>query len=128
MSKNETIKDTVHQLIEVGNLNIVEQAFSAEYRAHAEGKVYQGHAFLKKFARQIRSAIPDIRVLEIHFLITTDSVVAWQRVLQGTHRANMMGIPASGEKIVWNEMVVSRFEGDKIIEEWVVSELVGQLC
>ena len=39
----------------------------------------------------------------------------------------MMGIPPSKKKIKWNEMVVSRFEGDKIAEEWVVSELAGQL-
>ncbi len=31
------------------------------------------------------------------------------------------------KKLKWNEMVVSRFEGDKIAEEWVVSELAGQL-
>jgi len=45
-------------------------------------------------------------------------------VAEGLH---MMGIPASEKKIKWKEMVVSRFEGDKIAEEWVVSELAGQL-
>jgi predicted ester cyclase len=39
----------------------------------------------------------------------------------------MMGIPPSDKKIKWIEMVVTRFEGDRIAEEWVVSELAGQL-
>ena len=39
----------------------------------------------------------------------------------------MMGIPPSNKTVKWNEMVVSRFEGDKIAEEWIVSELMGQL-
>ncbi len=29
--------------------------------------------------------------------------------------------------IKWTDMVVSRFENDKIAEEWVVSELMGEL-
>jgi hypothetical protein len=29
--------------------------------------------------------------------------------------------------IIWEEMVVSRFEEHRIREEWIVSDLVGQL-
>ncbi len=47
--------------------------------------------------------------------------------MQGTHLKNLMGIPPSGKKITWNEMVVSRFEKGKIVKEWVVSELSGKL-
>lgn len=39
----------------------------------------------------------------------------------------MMGIPASNQRVKWQEMIVSRFENDKIVEEWVVSDLAGQL-
>ena len=65
--------------------------------------------------------------MKVEFLINAGNTIAWQRTLHGTHKANMMGIPSSEKKIIWNEMVVSRFEGDKIAEEWVVSELAGQL-
>ena len=39
----------------------------------------------------------------------------------------MKGIPASNKKVRWYEIVVSRFDNDKIIEEWVVSDLGFQL-
>ncbi|MFT7489878.1 MAG: putative ester cyclase [Candidatus Promineifilaceae bacterium] len=39
----------------------------------------------------------------------------------------MQGIPASGKKVTWRDMVVTRFSDDKIGEEWVVSELMGEL-
>jgi hypothetical protein len=66
-------------------------------------------------------------VLNIEILVEEGNTITWQRTLHGTHKANMMGIPQTGKKIKWNEMVVSRFEGDKIAEEWIVSELAGQL-
>ena len=36
-------------------------------------------------------------------------------------------IPPTGKKVEWRDMVVTRFEGEKIAEEWAVSELAGQL-
>ena len=41
--------------------------------------------------------------------------------------AGLRGIPASGRKVKWVEMMVSRFEGGKIAEEWAASELAGEL-
>ena len=39
----------------------------------------------------------------------------------------MMGIPPTGQKVEWRDMVVTRFDGEKIAEDWAVSELAGQL-
>ena len=44
-----------------------------------------------------------------------------------THEAEMMGIPPIAQKVKWRDMVVTRFDGEKIAEEWTVSELAGQL-
>jgi len=115
------------QLIGQGNLDAVEKFFTEDYISYAEDKVYKGHKFIKRYARQVRTAIPDLSVLKAEFLVHEGNKIAWQRTLHGTHKADMMGIPPSNKKIKWNEMVVSRFEGDKIAEEWVVSELAGKL-
>ena len=127
MNKEKQIKYAADQLIGQGNLEVVDTVFTDDYLAHAEDKAYKGHEFIKRFSGQIRSAIPDLHVLKVEILVEEGNTIAWQRTLGGTHQANMMGIPPSKKKIKWNEMVVSRFEGDKIAEEWVVSELAGQL-
>ncbi len=127
MDKEEHIRHANTQLIEQGDLDVVDSAFTAGYIAHAEDKEYKGHEFIKRFARQLRSAIPDIRILNIEFLVEAGNTIAWQRTLRGAHKADMMGIPPSGQVIIWHEMVASRFEGGKIAEEWVVSNLAGQL-
>jgi len=126
-NKEDQIRHAVSELIEKCNLEIVGEVFAADYVAHAGAKEYSGHSFVKRFAKQLHSAIPDIRAVEITFLSQDDNTVTWQRTLSGTHKAEMKGIPASGKKVKWTEMVVSRFKNGKIAEEWVVSELMGEL-
>ena len=38
-----------------------------------------------------------------------------------------MGIPPTGQEVEWRDMHVTRFDGEMIAEEWVVSGLAGQL-
>ncbi len=109
------------------SVGVVDEIFATDYVVHAGGKDYKGHEFIRRFAGQLRSAIPDIRVVEVALLIQADDTIAWQRTLSGTHEADMMGIPPTGQKVEWRDMVVTRFDGEKIAEEWAVSELAGQL-
>jgi len=127
MDRLEQIKNIADQLIGQGNLNIVDSAFSAEYVAHAGEKTHNGHKFMKQFTKQLRTAIPDIKIEKIVILSHSDNVLTWQRTLSGTHKADLKGIPASNKKVKWYEIVVSRFDKDKIIEEWVSSDLAFQL-
>ncbi len=39
----------------------------------------------------------------------------------------MLGISASMKKVKWNEIIVTPFEGEKIDEEWFVSNLAFRL-
>ena len=126
-SHEERIRFANEEIIGRGNLGVVEEIFAIDYVAHAGGKEFKGHKFVKGFIGQLRSAIPGIRVVEVLVLMQAGNSIAWQRTLTGAHDSGMMGIPPSGKKVEWRESVVSRFDGEKIAEEWVVSELAGQL-
>lgn len=121
------IKLIVDQLIVNGNYDILESVYSTDYVAHAGEKSYRGHKFIKQFTKQVRKAIPDIKIEKIEVLLQTESVLTWQRTFSGTHKADLMKIPASNKKVKWYEMVVSRFGDGKITEEWVASDLAFQL-
>lgn len=127
MNKEEKIRNAAGQLIEKGNLAVVDAAFAVDYLAHAQGKLYKGHDFIIRWEKQLRRAFPDLSIKDIRIFAEEGNKISWLRTLQGTHQVNLMGIPPSGKKVIWNEMLVSRFEGDKIAEEWIVSELAGQL-
>ena len=126
-SNEEIIRFANDELLEKGNLGAVEEAFATDYVVHAGGKDHKGHEFVRRFVNLLRASIPDLRVVEIAVLTETDDTIVWQRTLRGTHKVEMRGIPPSGKKVEWRDMVVSRFDGGKIAEEWTVSDLAGQL-
>jgi steroid delta-isomerase-like uncharacterized protein len=127
MKPKKIIRHTVEELIDKGNLDIIEASFAKNYVAHAGEKRYEGHDFIRKFIGQLRTSIPNIRVDDVQFLAVDDKTVVWQRTFSGTHKVAMQGIPASNKRVKWVEMVVTRFRKGRIAEEWLVSELMGQL-
>lgn len=127
MNKREYLQSVARNLIVNGQLDQIEMAFSEDYVAHADGKKHHGHVFIKRWAKQLLSAIVSIKMEDVKFLAEDEQSVTWTRRFSGVHVKNLRGIPASNKKVVWNEMVVSRFEDDKIIEEWLVSDLAGKL-
>jgi len=126
-SNEERVRFANDEIIGKGNLGVVGEIFAADYVVHAGGKDHKGHAFVRRFANLLRSAIPDVRVVEVAVLMQAGDMMAWQRTLSGTHKAEMGGIPPTGQKVKWRDIVVTRFEGGKIAEEWTVSDLAGQL-
>jgi predicted ester cyclase len=127
MNREEKIKDIAKRLFEQGNVEIVDSVFAESYIGHYGEKKHSGQKFVKQFIVKLRLAIPDIKILKIEFLSQTENRVTWQRTFSGTHKAEMQGIPASMKKLKWNEIVVTRFEGERIAEDWLVSDLAFQL-
>lgn len=125
--REEQIQFANKELIENGNLGSIDEIFTSDYVAHNNGKHYKGYNFIKRWVKQIRSSIPDVKIVRIVFHIHAEDTIAWQRFLSGTHKTSMRGVPPSGKKVTWSEMIISRFDGDRIAEEWVVSELAGEL-
>ncbi|MFH1119127.1 MAG: ester cyclase [Bacteroidota bacterium] len=127
MDRFNQLKYAVDQLFGKGNPEMIDALFSDNYIAHSGNKSHKGHKFIKQYLKQIRTAIPDIKTAGIELLSQADNMVTWQRSFSGTHKSILKGIPASGRKVKWVEIVVSRFEENKIAEEWVVSDLAFQL-
>lgn len=61
MDKLNTVKNTVDQLLGQGNFDIVDSVFSVNYVAHSGDKSYNGHKFIKQFAKQVRQPFPILK-------------------------------------------------------------------
>lgn len=110
-----------------GDTAAIPEYFTSDYVAHlTEEDFTGGHATLRKVAGMYRRSFPDIQVA-IGILVVNDDRVAWQRTLRATHEASFKGFPATGQPIVWREMVVSRLHNGLIAEEWVTSDLAERL-
>ncbi|MBI1305907.1 MAG: hypothetical protein GC181_04750 [Bacteroidetes bacterium] len=127
MKKQELIQYAAQELMNKGNIDVIPEIFNPSYVAHAGNKKYSGHEFLRRWTKQLHKAITEIKVQHLDFLMEDENSITWQRSLSGKHLKDLRGIPASGKKVRWTEMVVSRFQKDMIAEEWVVSELAGEL-
>ncbi len=126
-SNEERVRFANDEILGKGNLGVVDKIFATDYVLHAGGKDHKGPEFVRRFVGQLRSAIPDIRVVEVAFLIQAGDTIVWQRTLSGTCEAELKGIPPTGQKVKWRDMVVTRFDGENIAEDWAVSELAGEL-
>ena len=127
MSHREHILGAVAALFEAGDLDAAPRFFAADYVVHlTDGEVRGGLALVRAAVGLVRRAVPDVAV-EAEFLVETADTVAWQRTLRGTQTGPCKGFPATGLPIVWREMVVTRFSGPHIAEEWVVSDLAERL-
>jgi predicted ester cyclase len=127
MNRENQIEYIARQLFEHGTMELVDSAFAGSYVAHDGEKRHKGQKFVTSFIKKLRRAIPDLKIVKIEFLSQTENIITWQRTFSGTHKADMQGIPASMKKVKWNEIVVTRFEGEKIAEDWLVSSLAFQL-
>jgi steroid delta-isomerase-like uncharacterized protein len=113
-------------LLVEGVSGAVEEFFTADYVAHGTEQKIEGHGAIRKFVRELRQGFPDLEV-EVDILLETKDRVAWQRRLRGTHRGSFRGFPATGRRVVWRDMVVSRFQSGRIAEDWVVTDAVERL-
>ncbi len=114
-------------LIANRNLEAVGDFFAPDYVAHlTDGDMEGGRDGIRRFLGMLHRAFPDLQI-EVEVLVEGENRVAWQRTLQGTHRGDFMGFPACGRRIVWRDMVTSRFRDGLIAEDWAISDLAERL-
>ncbi|MBX3717142.1 MAG: ester cyclase [Burkholderiales bacterium] len=113
-------------LLAKGGVDAVGQFFAPDYVAHGTGKGMAGHGAIRRFVGMYRRAFPDLR-FKVEILVEAKDRVAWHRTIRATHKGDFKGFPASGRRIVWRDMVISRFRDGLIAEDWVITDLAERL-
>lgn len=114
------------RLIEDGNIEEIEKYFSEKYVVNFGDSKKSGHVGIRGFTKAIHSAFTDLSV-DVEIFVESGSRISWQRCIHGTQTGAFQGFPASGLRITWRDMVVSQIADDKIVEEWVVTDLAEAL-
>lgn len=84
-----------------------------EFKQNAQGHILRAFPDRKGIGHQAR-------VAEGHFGVST----GWPS-LAGTHRNEYMGWAPTGERIGWNIMDFWKRDGDLLLENWVMIDLIG---
>ena len=72
----------------------------------------------------IVSALPDLHNVEQDIIAERD-LVAVRASVEGTHKGDLLGIPASGRHVRWDAVDVYRVADGKIAEEWAADDLLA---
>jgi steroid delta-isomerase-like uncharacterized protein len=77
-------------------------------------------------AAMFRGAFPDLHA-EIEDIFGAGDRVAVRLRMQGTHRGDYLGIPASGRAVAYVSHEFYRVQDGLIAEEWICSDMAGLL-
>ncbi len=80
----------------------------------------------RQLVAMYRAAFPDLHFTVEHLVADGDLVVA-RFTVRGTHRGELMGIPATGAQVTLDAMELFRLAGGKVAEQWVAMDALGLL-
>jgi steroid delta-isomerase-like uncharacterized protein len=124
-------KDLVRRIIE-GFFNsadpaLADELFSSDYVDHnPSNPEMSGLENVKRSVADWHRAFPDT-VNEMQDLLAEGDRVAARWLTRGTHRAEFLGIPATGNRIEVTSSGIFRIEGGKVAESWDHFDALGML-
>jgi steroid delta-isomerase-like uncharacterized protein len=108
------------------DLETVGDLLASDYRLHFDGNPEMDRAAGIGFFGAFLAAFPDIRH-QVQDQLSEGDRVATRIMVRGTHREEMMGIPATGHEIAISAINIVRVVQGKIAEHWVNSDSLGML-
>jgi len=79
------------------------------------------------FTQVLRPAFPDLRVV-IHDQIAEGDKVTTRKTIHGTHRGELLGIPATNQRVAIEVIDIVRLENGRYVEHWGVNTLATVLA
>ena len=107
-----------------GKLAIIDKLYHPQATWPSNPSLPLGGSGAKAVVDMYRQAMPDLQVKFTNLLADGDMVLAWLS-MNGTHSGSLMGIPATGKKVTWGQIIIARFAGGQIVESWSNEDMLG---
>jgi len=110
-----------------GDFSVIDECVDANYvfRDPAVPGI-EGPEALKQLIMMYRTGYPDLQFTIEDQLAVGDKVIdRWS--CEGEHQGELMGIPATGLRTTTSGISITRFEGGKVVEEWIRWDTLGWL-
>ena len=124
----EENKALIRRLIEEawnkGNLAVIDELLSPDYVLHIAAPGTPDREGYKQAVNMYRTDWSDFR-LTVEDMVAEGDKVAMRGTLRGTHKGEHMGIAPTGKELTLTAIAIRRFEGGKIVEEWVETDMLG---
>jgi steroid delta-isomerase-like uncharacterized protein len=127
-ANKETVRRFLSTVIEPHDPDAADEVLAADYTVHMVGmpEAVQGRDAWKALIANYFRAFPDL-ALAIEDEVAEDDRVAMRLVWSGTHRAEFLGVPASGRGVRVSSTVFFRVIDGRVETEWHQDDLLGLL-
>lgn len=111
-----------------GNYDAIDELVAADYVGHdpALPELTRGRDGVKQFYNDFLAAYPD-GAITIETQLAEGDYVATRWTGRGTHKGELMGIPATGKQVTVSGITISRLSGGKVAEEWIAWDTLGMM-
>ena len=124
--RRSLIRRTTEELWDKGNVDISDEVYAPNCSFHLPAFPVDGTEGLKRQVRELRAANPDLH-LDVHDVLCDGDLTAARFTMGGTATGEFQGIPATGKSWVMSGITISKWDGDRIVEEWTDYNLMGVL-
>jgi predicted ester cyclase len=126
----DELKRVVQQWVEDvwngGHLDRADELMPPDYVLHAGAQRFTGPEGFKQLCAGYRAAFPDLHVT-VHDLIAEGDRVVWRFTARGTQRGPLFDLLPTGKPMEIEGIVISRFAGDKWVEDWGSWDIYGMM-
>jgi steroid delta-isomerase-like uncharacterized protein len=109
-----------------GDFDACDELFAEHCMFHDPTFPIDGVAGFKAFVRDLRAAQPDLH-MDFHDVVVGGDMAAYRFTCGGTASGEFRGLPATGKSYVMTGMGMSKWEDDRIVEDWSVYDMLGAL-
>jgi predicted ester cyclase len=115
-------------VIERGDEGVFRELMSPDFVNHSAppGAPRGPEGMIHTFNRILRPALPDLTV-EIHDQIAEGDKVTTRKTIRGTHRGELLGVPATNRPVAIEVIDIVRIEGGRYVEHWGINTLSSVL-
>ena len=127
LQENKDIVQRVVDLINEGKLDQVKDLYTSDFSNHNSSAptVQDREALVQQFAAW-GAAFPDGHAT-IEDMVAEGDKVAKRWTYRGTHKGELMGIPATGKEITMTAITIYRLSGGKVAECWWNYDTLGMM-
>ncbi len=123
-SPQAVVRRLIEEVINGQDYGLLPELLHEEYVFRTPGEELSGAAALRALFSSYREAFPDLAV-GIDDMFGSHDRVATTFTLTGTHTGPFMGLPATGQAVAVDGIVLSRVLEGRIVDEWELIDVAG---
>ena len=129
--QTETNKAIYRRFIEegfnAGQLAVLDEVLAPTYVDYdAPPGTPPGPGGIKQIVSMFRAAFPDFQIA-VEQQVAEGDTVSSRLTFRGTHRGELLGIPATGRPVTMTGLTMVRLANDRLVEGWVKNDMLGLL-